>query len=99
VLLRPHTHVCPSIRTDLRNAGAEVVDEEVVIDGNLISSRSPDDLPAFCPAIVNQFARRRHALRDFKSQALRRAVRRVSTHSLAETSLVAEAFGTSSLQR
>jgi len=35
----------PSVRTDLRNAGATVVDEEVVIDGNLISSRSPDDLP------------------------------------------------------
>jgi deglycase len=46
----------PSIRTDLRNAGAVVVDEEVVIDGNLISSRSPDDLPAFCRAIVEQFA-------------------------------------------
>ena len=46
----------PSIRTDLQNAGAVVVDEEVVIDGNLISSRSPDDLPAFCRAIVDQFA-------------------------------------------
>ena len=46
----------PSIRTDLRNAGATVVDEEVVIDGNLISSRSPDDLSAFCRAIVEQFA-------------------------------------------
>ena len=46
----------PSIRTDLRNAGAAVVDEEVVIDGNLISSRSPDDLSAFCRAIVEQFA-------------------------------------------
>jgi protease I len=47
----------PSVRTDLRNAGATVVDEEVVIDGNLISSRSPDDLPAFCNAIVNEFAK------------------------------------------
>lgn len=47
----------PSIRTDLRNAGANVVDEEVVVDGNLISSRSPKDLPAFCAAIVEQFAR------------------------------------------
>jgi protease I len=47
----------PSLRTDLRNAGATVVDEEVVIDGNLISSRSPDDLPAFCSAIVEEFAR------------------------------------------
>jgi protease I len=46
----------PSIRTDLRNAGAEVVDEQVVIDGQLITSRSPADLPAFCPAIVEQFA-------------------------------------------
>jgi protease I len=46
----------PSVRTDLRNAGATVVDEEVVIDGNLISSRSPDDLPAFCNAIVDAFA-------------------------------------------
>jgi protease I len=46
----------PSLRTDLRNAGATVVDEEVVIDGNLISSRSPDDLPAFCNAIVDAFA-------------------------------------------
>jgi putative intracellular protease/amidase len=47
----------PSLRTDLRNAGATVVDEEVVIDGNRISSRSPDDLPAFCSAIVSEFAR------------------------------------------
>ena len=47
----------PSLRTDLRNAGAQVVDQEVAIDGNLISSRSPDDLPAFCQAIVDQFAK------------------------------------------
>jgi protease I len=44
----------PSIRTDLRNAGGKVVDEEVVVDGNLITSRSPSDLPAFCAAIVKQ---------------------------------------------
>ena len=48
----------PSIRTDLRRAGAEVVDEEVVIDGNLISSRNPGDLPAFCAALVKQVAGR-----------------------------------------
>lgn len=42
----------PSVRTDIRNAGGTVVDEEVVIDGNLISSRNPDDLPAFCTALV-----------------------------------------------
>ncbi|OAN41861.1 type 1 glutamine amidotransferase domain-containing protein [Mycolicibacterium iranicum] len=47
----------PSIRTDLRRAGADVVDEEVVIDGQFVSSRSPDDLPAFCAAIVAQFAK------------------------------------------
>ena len=46
----------PSLRTDLLNAGAHAVDEEVAIDGNLVSSRSPDDLPAFCKAIVSQFA-------------------------------------------
>ena len=37
----------PSIRTDLRHAGATVVDKEVVVDGNLITSRKPDDIPAF----------------------------------------------------
>ena len=46
----------PSIRTDLRNAGADVVDQDVVVDGNLITSRSPDDLPAFSEAIVSQLA-------------------------------------------
>jgi protease I len=46
----------PSIRTDLRNAGATVVDEEVCVDGQLTTSRSPADLPAFCAAIVEQFA-------------------------------------------
>jgi protease I len=52
----------PSIRTDLRNAGADVVDEEVVIDGPFITSRSPADLPAFCPAIVEQFAKISHTV-------------------------------------
>jgi protease I len=41
-----------SIRTDLRNAGAEVVDEEVVIDENIITSRKPDDVPAFTAAVI-----------------------------------------------
>lgn len=43
----------PSIRTDLRNAGATVVDQEVAIDGNLITSRSPEDLPAFTAALID----------------------------------------------
>lgn len=42
----------PSIRTDLSNAGAEVVDEQVVVDGNLITSRQPDDIPAFNEALI-----------------------------------------------
>jgi protease I len=46
----------PSLQTDLRNAGATWVDEEVVVDGNLTTSRNPDDLDAFGAAIVEQFA-------------------------------------------
>jgi protease I len=43
-----------NIRTDLVNAGADWVDEEVVVDGNLITSRTPADLPAFCDALLEQ---------------------------------------------
>ena len=43
-----------SVRTDLKNAGAEVVDEEVVVDGSFITSRTPEDLPAFGRAILAQ---------------------------------------------
>lgn len=46
----------PSLRTDLRNAGADVVDKEVVVDDNLITSRSPDDLPAFCATLIDRLA-------------------------------------------
>jgi protease I len=46
----------PSLQTDLRNAGAKWVDEEVVIDGNLVTSRQPDDLDAFTAAMVELFA-------------------------------------------
>ncbi|RSM80885.1 type 1 glutamine amidotransferase [Kibdelosporangium aridum] len=42
----------PSIRTDLRNAGADWIDQEVVVDGNLITSRNPGDVPAFCDALL-----------------------------------------------
>jgi len=44
----------PSIRTDLVNAGAQWEDAEVVEDGNLITSRKPDDLPAFCAAVLQR---------------------------------------------
>jgi transcriptional regulator GlxA family with amidase domain len=51
----------PSVRTDLRNAGAEVVDEQVVTDGSITTSRSPDDLPAFCERILQEFAKARQS--------------------------------------
>jgi deglycase len=50
----------PSLKTDIRNAGGDWVDEEVVVDQGLISSRKPDDLPAFCAKIVEEFAEGRH---------------------------------------
>jgi protease I len=54
----------PSIRTDLRNAGANVVDEEVVVDQGLVTSRNPDDLPAFCDKIVEEYAEGAHEVAD-----------------------------------
>jgi protease I len=50
----------PSLRTDIRNAGGEVVDEEVVVDQGLVTSRNPNDLPAFNAKIVEEFAEGKH---------------------------------------
>ncbi len=50
----------PSLKTDLRNAGANWVDEEVHVDEGLVSSRKPDDLPAFCEKLVEEFCEGRH---------------------------------------
>jgi protease I len=63
----------PSIRTDLRNAGATVVDEEVVVDDGLVTSRNPDDIPAFNAKMIEEFAEGRHRGQAEKTEAARPA--------------------------
>jgi protease I len=50
----------PSLKTDIRNAGGNWVDEEVVVDEGLVTSRKPDDLPAFCEKLVEEFCEGEH---------------------------------------
>jgi protease I len=50
----------PAIQVDMRNAGARWVDEEVVVDNGLVSSRKPDDIPAFNRKMIEEFAEGRH---------------------------------------
>jgi protease I len=50
----------PSLRTDIRNAGGNWVDQEVVVDNGLVSSRKPDDLPAFCEKMAEEICEGRH---------------------------------------
>jgi protease I len=58
----------PSLQTDLRNAGADWVDQEVVVDGNLVTSRKPDDLPVFNREIIALFSRARPEARSSAAQ-------------------------------
>ncbi|HJT37066.1 MAG TPA: type 1 glutamine amidotransferase domain-containing protein [Actinomycetota bacterium] len=51
----------PSLQTDIRNAGGTWVDEEVHVDNGLVSSRKPDDLPAFCAKMIEEFSEGKHA--------------------------------------
>ena len=51
----------PTIRQDLKNAGANVVDKEVVVDSALVTSRGPDDLPAFCAKLIEEFSEGKHS--------------------------------------
>jgi protease I len=53
----------PSLKTDLKNAGARWVDQEVVVDNGVVSSRKPADLPAFCKKMVEEFREGRHTRR------------------------------------
>lgn len=53
----------PSLKTDLKNAGAEWVDQEVVVDRGLVTSRKPEDLPAFCAKMIEEIAEGRHTNR------------------------------------
>jgi protease I len=63
----------PSLQTDLANAGANWVDKEVVVDAGLVSSRKPDDLPAFNAKIVEEFAEGKH---EASAQKTREAIKR-----------------------
>lgn len=66
----------PSIKTDLKNAGAEWVDEVVVVDNGLVTSRKPADIPAFNRKMIEEFAEGRHPDRRMRSRFSERAMAR-----------------------
>jgi protease I len=59
----------PTLQTDIRNAGGEWVDREVVVDNGLVTSRKPDDIPAFNSKMIEEFAEGKHAKQREKSVA------------------------------
>jgi protease I len=59
----------PTLQTDIRNAGGNWVDEEVVVDDGIVTSRKPDDIPAFNAKMIEEFAEGRHAQREVKAGA------------------------------
>jgi protease I len=59
----------PTLQTDLRNAGANWVDEQVVAEDGLVTSRKPDDIPAFSDKMIEEFAEGKHAAQAEKTQA------------------------------
>jgi protease I len=61
----------PTLQTDIRNAGGDWVDQEVVVDEGLVTSRKPDDIPAFVEKMVEEFGEGRHARRREKAQEAR----------------------------
>jgi protease I len=61
----------PTLQTDIRNAGGNWVDEQVVTDQGLVTSRKPDDIPAFTKKMIEEFAEGVHTGRREKSQAAR----------------------------
>jgi protease I len=60
----------PTLATDLRNAGASWVDKEVVVDGGLVTSRKPDDIPAFNEKMIEEFAEGKHAAQAQSARAI-----------------------------
>jgi protease I len=61
----------PSLRTDIRNAGGEWVDREVVVDAGLVTSRRPDDIPVFAATMIEEFAEGKHVRQRAKAAAAR----------------------------